>query len=297
MAGVWTSAAGILIVVWTLREVFTDLFQPSGSGVLSSFLGRKLFHLARHSRRVLSVAGPLSVVIVISSWAFLVTAGFASMYWSSFPQSFTAAEQENRDVSGRSAAVLYFSLASLTTLATGQIAPSGAWVRFLAALESLIGISLVTASVTWIVLLYPALGRMRTLARRASVLVRAQKETGVDAISEDAQGLLGNLAESVIRARVDFIHFPLIYYFQADTEGASLAVSLSQLGDLAERASEDNRPETVRLAAVVLRIALQDLADVLAQFVPGVDVKDPKAVFDAAARDHLEASEDKKAGR
>jgi hypothetical protein len=82
----------------------------------------------------------------------------------------------------------------------------------------------------------PALARMRELTRRAATLVKAQKQTGVDMISQDVQSLLGDLAQSVIRTRVDFIHYPLIYYFHADTEGTSLADSLRQLAHLAERA-------------------------------------------------------------
>src|SRR4051812_2946778 len=39
MAALWT-IAGLVIVCATLREIFRDLFQPSGSGALSSLLGR-----------------------------------------------------------------------------------------------------------------------------------------------------------------------------------------------------------------------------------------------------------------
>jgi hypothetical protein len=149
--------------------------------------------------------------------------------------------------------------------------------------------SLITASITWIVLIYPALGRMRALSRRASILIRAQDETGVDLLSGDVQGLLGDLAASVIRVRVDFIHFPLIYYFHADTEGASLARALKGLADLAERASRDQRAEPIRLSAAVLKIALSDMAGILtAKFVKQPKGDDPKAVFEAVRCDHLE---------
>lgn len=43
MVALWTSIAGILIVCWTLREVFNDLFQPSTAGSLSSFVSKKLY--------------------------------------------------------------------------------------------------------------------------------------------------------------------------------------------------------------------------------------------------------------
>jgi hypothetical protein len=156
------------------------------------------------------------------------------------------------------------------------------------AIESLIGISLLTASITWIVLIYPALGRMRTLARRLSALGKAQEQTGIPVVSGDVETLLGDLAQSVIRTRVDFIHFPLIYYFRAETEEASLPDSLNQLVRWAESASRENQPERVRLSGSILKIALLDLAKVLAaRFDSGVSAEDPQAVFQAMARDHL----------
>ena len=146
-----------------------------------------------------------------------------------------------------------------------------------------------TASTTWIVLIYPALGRMRALSRRASNLIRAQEMTGIDLLSGKVEGLLSELAENVIRVRVDFIHFPLIYYFHADTEGASLARSLGHLADLAERASQDERAEPIRLGASVLSIALSDIAGILStKFVPASKGEIPAVVFNAVRRDHVE---------
>jgi hypothetical protein len=131
-------------------------------------------------------------------------------------------------------------------------------------LESLIGFSLVTASITWIVLIYPALGRLRHLARHASALVKAQEQTGIPVVSGGADALLGNLAQNVIQMRVDLIHFPLIYYFRAETEEASLPDALSHLVCFAERASHDSQPERVRLSGKILQLALLDLAQLLA---------------------------------
>jgi hypothetical protein len=86
------------------------------------------------------------------------------------------------------------------------------------------------------------------------------------------------------------ISFPLIYYSHAGTEGMLLANSLMQLGHLAERASDVKSEEPVRLAAAVLKMALVDIAGVLARkFVSGADAQEPHAVFAAVARDHLQS--------
>jgi hypothetical protein len=80
-------------------------------------------------------------------------------------------------------------------MGSGKLGPQGNWIRIVAGLESLIGICLITASVAWIVLIYPALGRMRTLTRRTATLVKAQEETGLEVISGDIENLLGDLAQ------------------------------------------------------------------------------------------------------
>jgi hypothetical protein len=88
--------------------------------------------------------------------------------------------------------------------------------------------------------------------------------------------------------RVDLIHFPLIYYFRTETEEASLPDALSQLVRFAERASHDSQPERVRLSGKILRLALLDLAKLLAlPFDDSVKAENPQAVFRAMAEHHF----------
>ena len=160
------------------------------------------------------------------------------------------------------------------------------WAGF-PAFQALAGLALVTASVSWIVLLYPALGRLGTLARRSWILAKAEKETGVSVISGDAQSLLGELAPDVIRTRVDLIHFPILYYFHADTDRAALPGSLLYLNGLANRTCKTEFPERVCLAAAALRAALQDLAKTIGERFLNTDTADPEVVFKAYAEDHI----------
>jgi len=106
-------------------------------------------------------------------------------------------------------------------------------------------------------------------------------------ISGDIEQLLGDIALDVIRTRVDFIHFPIIYYFHSEHPRSSLAYSLPTLLDFAEQGSKRQSSERVRLASGTLQAALEDLAHVLSdRFVNG-DRNDTAAVFRAYAEDHL----------
>jgi hypothetical protein len=290
MTGWWPIALGILMLVVCVREIFRDLFQPSGSGALSSYVGRWIFQIARKLPFLLSIAGPLALVTVIGCWAFLLAAGFAFIYSASYPDSFTMQGEARRGFS-EFVNLLAFSLASLTTVGTPDLTPKPDSIRLAVAVESLVGFSLVTASISWIVMIYPALGRMRSLARRSAILIKAQKDTGIRAVSKESENLLSQLTEGVIRTRVDLIHFPLIYYFHADAERASLALALLSIDELARDAREVEGADKVRLHAAMLDAALNDLAKVLARRFVRADENDARAVFNAFAKDHL-AGED-----
>ncbi len=136
-----------------------------------------MFQLARKLTFLLRIAGPLALVIVIGCWTFLLATGFALIYSSSYPNEFAVQAGVRRGFS-KFVSLLAFSLASLTTVGTPDLTPKPDWIRLTVAVESLVGFSLVTASISWIVLIYPALGRMRVLARRSAILVKAQRKPG-----------------------------------------------------------------------------------------------------------------------
>ena len=256
---------GLLLIMFTLRETFRDLFQPSGSGSLSAFVGRRIFSLAKRYRSLVQPAGALAVLLTITSWTCLVALGFALLYWPGMPESFKLPEGERTDLLSRFGLALYFSFEALATLGQGDVTAKVAWIRMLSITEALLGFSLLTASISWIVLIYPALGRMRTLARFAADLKDAEERTGIDLLTGDAEELVGGLTQDLIRTRVDFIHFPLIYYFYAGSDRAALPEAVAHLLDVAETGCSEQRSDRVRLAAATLRSALEDFARVLAR--------------------------------
>ena len=80
----------------------------------------------------------------------------------------------------------YFSLEVMTTLGLGDIKPRPDWLQVLVTLHTLIGFALVTASLTWVLLIYPARSRIGSLAITASVLAEAERRTGIRAVSGDS---------------------------------------------------------------------------------------------------------------
>src|SRR3954447_12265711 len=99
----------------------------------------------------------------------------------------------------------------MTTLGLGDVAPVPSGLRLLATTEAFLGFGLLTASVSWIVLLYPALSRTRLLARSVSILSDAERKSGISVADTDSDVFLAALARDVVRLRVDFVHFPIIF--------------------------------------------------------------------------------------
>jgi hypothetical protein len=284
----WTAVPGACLVAFAFWEIFQDLFHPTLSGAFSDWVGRSTFRLfRRHRPSLLSMAGPLTLVIVIFSWAFLQALGFALIYWVAFPHDF---QLNPSDQSGQAHGfwmILYYSLEVMTTLGLGDILPKRDWLRLLATFQALVGFALLTASLSYIVLIYPALGRLRSLARRTAILNEVARKAGINVVSDSAEGLIGDLADSVIQAHVDFIHFPVIYYFHSGRRRSSLAYSLPALLRFAEDGSKAELPNRVRLAAATLQGALEDLARVLSRRFIHASSDEPGAIFQAYIKDHI----------
>ena len=275
-----------MIIGFALREMFHDLFHPTEGGSLSNMVSRNLFDFFRRWRNWLPVAGPLALVTMIFSWAILLALGFALVYWA-VPGSAYRSDPGMNAPDHSLASALFFSLEAMTTLGLGDVKPVPDPLRLLVTFHTLIGFALVTASVTWVVLIYPALARTRTLARTVSVMVEAENATGINVIDGISADVLAGLTESAIRFRIDLVHFPITYYFHADSENASAARAMGHLVRFSNQGAEPHRSEQMRFAAVGLSAALDDCADVIGDHAPGeFEPKDRDKIFRAYAEHH-----------
>jgi hypothetical protein len=212
--------------------------------------------------------------------------GFALIYSSFYPDHFRTSAGAVPPSSPGFASALYFSFETLVTLGYGDIVPNSTSMRLLAVSEALIGFGLLTASLSSIVLLYPALSRARLLARDVAHFVDAEGRTGVALTSGGNEGVLATFARDVARTRIDLVHFPITYYFVADERQSSIAYALAELVRLAREGLSPDAPPQTRLAAAALDRALSDLAALLAERFMHVESANRDAVFRALAREH-----------
>lgn len=231
------------------------------------------------------MVGPLGIVLVVLVWALLVIAGWALVYWPFLPDAFSYSIGLLPEERSRALDAVYVSLVTMATLGFGDVVPQEWWLRVAVPLEALVGFALVTAAVSWILQIYPALARRRALALRLEALYRADA-TGdwVDDGTSTPATLLHGLATEVGGARVDLTQYAETYYFVDTGHVASLPVALGVARGLADRAVGAQRVD-VKHAGRTLQAAVADLADRLdrAHLSVGGSTQD---ILDAFAADH-----------
>lgn len=288
----WTvGVVGSLLVAVVVRDVFHTLFHPIGHGSIAPQVMRFVWWLMRlfhPDRRIASLTGPLGIALVVLTWGALAVLGWSMLYFAFMPEGF--AYSSELDPARRNVVFdsLYVSLVTIGTLGFGDIVPTSPWLRLLVPLESLFGFMLLTAAVSWVLQIYPALHRRRVLALQLSTLREArrlQPSVGIESIPTD---VLTGLAASVVEARNDFTQYGATYYFRDLETDASLAFSLEYATRLAEEASASSHPQT-RLAGALITAAVDSLAGLLDDEFLRLG-GDTAAVVKAYAADHRHTS-------
>lgn len=288
------TVVGALLVAVALRDVFDTLFHPHGRGIVSQAVIQGIWRTMRSAVRGnhagLSLAGPLAFVTVIAVWGALVILGFALVLWPNFPEGFVTSQGVQPSGGDWFADALYLSMVDLTSLGYGDIVPTGELLRYLGPLETLIGLGLLTASISWILLLYRVLSDYRSLSHEISVLIDAERRSGIDLVEIEpsvAARVLADLTSRVIAMRDDLVHSPIAYYFHPRDARHALPVLLPELLEVVDRCAADDRASALPFQAVMLRQAVDDLLETIAVDFVGCAPGDSAETLVAYRRDHL----------
>lgn len=283
--------AGTLLILVALREMLHQFFHPQGQGTLCEWTMRFIFRVfrARLLRGHLSLAGPLGVASSIAIWAALLALGWSLVYAPFLPVQFAFDAGLPDEKKEGFTTALYLSIVTLGTLGYGDIAPTATALRLLAPLEALMGFGLLSAGVTWVNSLYPAVARQRSFAHEVHVLAENDMAStaALSRLGEAAAvSLLEQLADKVVTTRADLTLFSALRYFHMEEPRSSLPSVSPYLLRIARAADDPHLPEPVRMRASILQSALQDFAETVSTTVIHEKNLDTAEVFVAFARQH-----------
>jgi ion channel len=266
---VWT-LLGIALIALALRDIFEVLFHPAGRGIIARRVVRGVAAVARRlpggGGKIGLLAGPIAYVTVVGTWAAMLAVGWALVFYPQLPEGFNFDQALDPAEHSGFADALYVSLVNLTSLGYGDISPASSLLRILGPVETIFGLGLLTASISWLLSIYGAISRRDSLAHEVHLAKETEEKLGeklADADPELLATMLASFAEQLIRTRRDVIHFPITHYFRTEDEERALAGLLPFLSSLAEEAGEESRPSALRVRAEILRMAIDDFAETL----------------------------------
>jgi hypothetical protein len=218
---------GLAIVAAVLVDVFLTVLYPRlGTSIMSYRLGRatgRLFQaVARRSRRrrgtILSYCGPVNLLVLVGFWILALTVGTGLVIHPVLGTSVTTSHGATpRDF----ISAMYAGGSSIALVGASDFAPRSSAFRLFYLFDSLVGIVIVSVTLTYLMQVYTALLHRNTLALQVHL---ASLETG-DAAELLAHLLpegqfqggytnLSDLAARVCAAKEGHHFYPVLFYFR-----------------------------------------------------------------------------------
>ena len=290
--------AGLFAAV--LLDVFlTVLYARMGTSIAAGPLARLTWRVFRAAsapfgrRRgvVLSFCGPAVLVLLVTAWSFGLTLGAALVIHPALGSGIRAASGDETPTDF--VAALDAAGNSLSVVGSGEFGPRTTPYRLLYLFNSLVGMSVLTLTLTYLMQVYSALRDRNVLGLKLHL---ATAETGdaaellarIGPRGEFDTGLLSEAAAEVAGAKEAHHFYPVLFYFRFDTPIYSASrVCLVALDTvtLIQTVLAD-RYAAVRDSAAVEQLegAAMKLLESLDRTFLGVAMPDPPAAPDAETR-------------
>ncbi|HWR15929.1 MAG TPA: hypothetical protein VN577_13965 [Terriglobales bacterium] len=276
-----------------VHDLFHTLFHPAGRGAVSDRVSRFVWRIFRSistpHNGYITLAGPVAILAIMAMWVILSVFGFALLYYPFIATQFALASGLDPQLHKSFTDAFNVSLGTLVTVG-GDFNAKSKLIRFAMGIEATLGFGLLTASVSWLLSIYPALERRRTLAHEATLLHFAEENTGYrieELPPSESQSVLWGFAASMASCRNDLTQFPVIYYFRSGDSQSGFSGTLSYFAELAESASRSGRDPSIRMAGIALGGALDDYLEFIADAYLRMSTHDKEAIMRCYAAEHL----------
>jgi hypothetical protein len=224
---IFLTSAGILLLILVFYDIFATILRATrypgpfsqiinrGLWWLFSNLTRKLDRRSRH--RILSMVGPLLMPLLVTTFVTILVTGFALIYIPRIPTDFLINETETINYVIQA---FYFSGITFLTIGYGDVVPVTPFTRIIAIAEGFSGIAILSLSITYLLTVYSALERKRTLALSFYHEARQGADVAGFISNHFSRGKFHSLTETLRGATRDLqelleshLEHPIIHYF------------------------------------------------------------------------------------
>jgi hypothetical protein len=206
-----------------LADVFlTVLYARAGTGIISDRLARLVWLALRSvdpsSSRLLSFCGPFIVIALLLTWSLLLTFGAALIV---HPQLGTTITSSSQGTPIDLVTAIYVAGSSLSIVGGSNFAPQSAGAKLLFLFNSVIGTSVISLTITYLMQIYGAFRSRNSLCLKIHAL---SAETGdaaellahLFANNQLSAGYnnLSDLAAEATAAKEAHHFYPILFYFR-----------------------------------------------------------------------------------
>lgn len=240
-------AAGGLILIIALTDIFVTIFAYDGFSFLAPKVHRAMWATMRTVTRVLperqrtaalSLGSALLLPATLVVWLGLETAGFGMVFVPGLAHGAFVVSHGSGTGAG---SALYLSGGTLTSLTFGDLTPHSAFYRAMIDLETVVGLATFTLALTYVLSAFDALAKLHSLHARvrrnaiephrpSTIIERRYRSGGTSYLSDFLQSVVEDLAGYNEGLR----RFPVAFYFHSRRIERSTPRVFTALGGLIE---------------------------------------------------------------
>ncbi len=219
--------AGALLVLVVLLDVFmTVLYARIGTGILSRLLGRSVWRVFRtlgtpfgpRSGKLLSFCGPTILVALVVMWTFLLMLGTGLIM---HPYLGTSVRTSSGPTPTDFVSALYSGGISVSIIGSSNFVPETVAFRLFYLFNSIVGVSVVSLTLTYLMQIYNALQARNTLGLRIHTLTGCTQDAAVLVAGAGPSGHfdsgytnLASIAADLVAAKEAHHFYPVLFYFR-----------------------------------------------------------------------------------
>ena len=220
-------ALGALLFLLILTDIFLIvLYARIGSGIVSNRLARLIWRFFRlvskpfgsYRGLVLSFCGPIILIFLVLFWALTLTCGAALII---HPNLGSSVKSSGGETPSDFITALEAGGGSMAIVGASDFSPQTGGFRLLYLFNSLIGMSVVSLTLTYLMQVYNALQRRNALGLQTYLLTAETGDAaelvaglGTDGKFTNGYSDLANWAGEMSRVKESHHFYPVLFYFR-----------------------------------------------------------------------------------